>query len=247
MHLYCVDLSDPRLHEPARCAEYVALLNPEERARHQRFVFERHRHEFLLTRALARTVVGHHAEAPPAALEFSCGAHGKPALLGAAAQAGLRFNLSNTSGMVLCLVAWGREVGVDVEDTRRKATLDVAERFFSPAEAAALRALPPAEQPGRFFDYWTLKESYIKARGLGLAIPLRSFTFLLGGDAVRLEVDASQGGDGARWHFTQLRPGTTHLIACCVQRHERDPAPPRVMLHPLGWPLLDTARGSLDQ
>ena len=71
----------------------------------------------------------------------------------------------------------GRDVGVDVEHINRTLTHDVAERFFSPQEVADLRALPEDEQPVVFFDYWTLKEAYIKARGLGLALPLGQFTF----------------------------------------------------------------------
>ena len=71
-------------------------------------------------------------------------------------------------------------MGVDVEDTERSGeTVEIADQFFSPLEAAALRALPADRQRARFFDYWTLKEAYIKARGMGLAIPLEQFSFLL--------------------------------------------------------------------
>ena len=97
-------------------------------------------------------------------------------------EGGLRFNLSHTDGLVVCLVAVEREIGVDVEHTARAGSvgIEIAERFSSPSEVAELRSLPFADQRSRFFDYWTLKEAYIKARGLGLHLPLDQFSFHLG-------------------------------------------------------------------
>ncbi len=91
----------------------------------------------------------------------------------------LRFNISHTDGLIACAVTIGREVGVDVEHVGRRLTHDVAGRFFAPREVADLRALPDDEQQRVFFDYWTLKEAYIKARGFGLALPLGDFAFKL--------------------------------------------------------------------
>ena len=91
----------------------------------------------------------------------------------------LRFNLSHTDGLIACAVTIGREVGVDVEHIQRRLTHDVAGRFFAPREVDDLKALPEDEQQRVFFDYWTLKEAYIKARGFGLALPLGDFAFTL--------------------------------------------------------------------
>ena len=73
----------------------------------------------------------------------------------------------------------GREVGVDVEHIGRHLTHDIAGRFFAPNEVTDLRTLPEDDQQRVFFDYWTLKEAYIKARGFGLALPLGDFAFKL--------------------------------------------------------------------
>src|SRR5690606_33310169 len=92
----------------------------------------------------------------------------------------LVFNLSHTDGLIACAVSRGREVGVDVEWLdRRGGDIDVADRFFSRYEVQALYAQPPERRRDRFFRYWTLKESYIKARGMGLALPLDRFSFEL--------------------------------------------------------------------
>src|SRR6185436_18685723 len=94
----------------------------------------------------------------------------------------LHFNLTNTRGLVACAVSVAHaEVGVDAEALDRSGeTVAIADRYFSTEEVRALRALPESAQRQRFFAYWTLKESYIKARGLGLRLPLDQFSFRLG-------------------------------------------------------------------
>src|SRR6185295_18612851 len=120
-----------------------------------------------------RTTLSHYAAVDPTAWQFARNRRGRPEISGPLGVAPLRFNLSNTAGLIACLVTLGVDVGVDVEDTHRRGeTVRIANRFFSASEVAALEALPPERQRQRFFEYWTLKESYIKARGMGLAIPL---------------------------------------------------------------------------
>src|SRR5690606_16111721 len=101
--------------------------------------------------------------------KFEISRHGRPTIVGENLL-NLQFNLSKSSGLVVCAITRDAVVGVDVENIRRRAPVDVADTFFAPGEVAALRALPLEQQPERFFEYWTLKESYIKARGLGLMI-----------------------------------------------------------------------------
>jgi 4'-phosphopantetheinyl transferase len=123
--------------------------------------------------------------------------------------------------MVVCLVARQREVGVDVEDRERRGRLlDVADRYFSPTEVRALRALPAEERLERFFVYWTLKESYIKARGMGLAIPLSQFSFHVDEPTrgIYISFDPRLDDDPLRWQFTMMSHGRAHRIAACVSR-----------------------------
>lgn len=215
-YVRCDDVKDPTL-----LAAYEALLAPEERARKARYVFEKNRHEYLLTRALCRGVLSRYEAVPPAAWTFSANSHGRPAIASPDAR-GLLFNLSNTTGLIACLVARDREIGVDVEDTgRRSETVAIADRFFSPTEVAALHAVPEARQKDRFFDYWTLKEAYIKARGMGLAIPLDHFSFLIEeGQSIRIAFAPALPDDAESWQFTQHRPTPAHLISTAVRRKD---------------------------
>jgi 4'-phosphopantetheinyl transferase len=131
----------------------------------------------------------------------------------------LHFNLTNTRGLVVCAVSRVYEnVGVDAESLEHAGeTVAIADRFFSPRETRALRALPPPRQRERFFRYWTLKESYIKARGLGLALPLEQFSFLLDeGPAIGIAFDPALGDDETRWRFGQFYASPSHLVAVGV-------------------------------
>ena len=152
---------------------YEQLLTDDERRRYGRYMFERHRHLYLLTRALVRTTLSRYRDVAPERWRFCENEWGKPDVAEPQEAKPIHFNLSNSEGMVVCLVARDRVVGVDVEDCERlDQPTSIAERFFSPREVADLRALPEDRQRERFFAYWTLKEAYIKVRGMGLAILL---------------------------------------------------------------------------
>jgi 4'-phosphopantetheinyl transferase len=201
-------------------ARQLSLLTPDERTRMARFHFERDRHRYLITRALVRSVLSRYAPIEPEAWTFEPGPHGRPYITNPhpLAQA-LRFNLSHTDGLVVLAVTTGREVGVDTESMARTAPLEVADRFFSKREAEALRALPASDQAHRFWELWTFKESYIKARGLGLSLPLSKFSFQLDDDAAQVDIGFEPGLDDspARWRFWQLRPDANHLVALCLE------------------------------
>jgi 4'-phosphopantetheinyl transferase len=202
-----------------RVVSYQALLTAEEDRRYRAFYYDRHRHLYLLTRAVARTTLSRYRAVEPARWRFRENAWGKPEISEPEIGEPVRFNLSNAEGMVVCLVARDFAVGVDVETTTR---LDeptaIAQRFFSAREVDDLRALPEAEQRERFFAYWTLKESYIKARGMGLAIPLGQFSFLLGERSIGIEFDPRLGDDPKKWQFARIEVDPPHALALAICR-----------------------------
>ena len=68
-------------------------------------------------------------------------------------------------------------VGVDIKEIRHHGSLlATAEYYFSQEEVSALRLLRPTERIDRFYDYWTLKEAYLKARGIGMGLSLNRFS-----------------------------------------------------------------------
>ena len=225
IHLWLADydeISDEQLH-----AAYRELLNEAEKAQEPRFYFARDRRRYLVTRALVRTVLSRYVSGvDPRDWVFSTNAYGRPEIVNA--QAGdLSFNISHTHSLIVLAVSRGRALGVDVENFRaRQVSLDIADRYFAPQEVTALGAVPADEQQDRFFEYWTFKESYIKARGMGLSLPLDKFSFQYPDDrAVEISIDAELADDAARWQFWQFRPRPEYMVAICAERLDaRSPA-----------------------
>jgi 4'-phosphopantetheinyl transferase len=203
---------------------YRELLTDDERAQERRFHFLKDQHQYLITRALVRTVLSRYTGVPPHVWRFSKNAHGRPEVGAPHAAIGqLAFNLSHTRELVICAVAHGRMIGVDTENlTREGMELESLERCFAPPELEALRVVPRAMQPACLFEYWTMKEAYMKARGQGLSIPPEHIVFdLTVPAAVRVSLHPSLGDDAGRWHFWLLKPTRRHLVAVCASDARR--------------------------
>ena len=230
-------LADPGCLEVARRDAYLALCNTEERARYARITHDETRDHHLLTRALVRTTLSRYAPIAPEAWRFTENAHGCPFIASEQNRDGLHFNVSHTHGLIVCAVTRGRALGVDIEyEPRDSQTTKIADRFFAPAEVAALHRLPESEQRERFFCYWTLKEAYIKARGMGLAIPLKRFWFdVETAGVIRFDNDPVLNDDPGRWCFVRLRAGDDHPLALAVSGNAGQPLTVRaVRTVPLG-------------
>jgi 4'-phosphopantetheinyl transferase len=157
---------------PARLGSLFELLSENERERASRFHFAEHRSQFIACRGILREILETHLEIAAQHVSFVHNSYGKPSV----PDSDLRFNLSHSDGQVLYAVTRGREVGIDIERIDpRFASEQIPERFFSPGEVRQLRALAVDQQTEAFFRCWTRKEAYIKARGLGLSLPLSSF------------------------------------------------------------------------
>jgi 4'-phosphopantetheinyl transferase len=212
---YLDEITDARL-----LAECRLLLNQEEQRQQLRFHFERDRHRYLVTRAMQRTVLSKYVDIAPRDWRFISNDYGRPSIAAEhAAARGIEFNLSHTDGLVVMAVTRERSIGVDVENTRtREVDIGIADWFFAPEEVVALRTLPDEQQQQRFFEYWTLKESYIKARGMGLSIPLKRFAFHLEDpEQIRLTIHPGLQDYAERWWFRQLRIDHDHLTALCAE------------------------------
>jgi len=196
---------------------YRELLAPDEAARERRYKFPIDRQRFLVRRALVRTVLSHYTEDDPRRWTFVNNAYGKPAIVKPAGVP-LRFNLSHTRGLAVCAVARQHDVGVDVEDLEQEdVDLGIAKQYFAAAEVDTLRGLPHRQQRTAFFELWTLKEAYIKARGMGLSIPLGDFAFsILPGRPPTISFAAGCDDDPKDWRFAQIRLHDRHQIALAV-------------------------------
>lgn len=219
----------PDRHWPA----LLSLLDPGERERAARFHFDRDRHAYIAGHALVRTLLARHGGLPAADWRFETGSHGRPeiapALLEAPGVPPLRFNLSHTHGMAAVAVTLENDIGLDVECLHRTGlTLALADRFFAPDEVAQLQGLGPEPLHDALYAFWTLKEAYIKAVGLGLSLPLDAFAFTL--DPLSVAFTDRIADTPAGWLFRRLDPGPDHAMALAL-RHA-DPASVRVYARP---------------
>ena len=198
---------------------FAAVLAPDERQRAARFHFERDRNHFVVSRGLLRTILGRYLRIDTREVHFSYGSHGKPALVAPPDRAPLRFNVSHTHGEVLLAFTSRRELGVDIEQIRTiEDAAMIAERFFSAQENVVFRALDPQVRDQAFFNCWTRKEAYIKARGEGLSLPLDQFDVTFApGDPARLLATRPDPTEARRWTLVSLTPAAGYIAALCVE------------------------------
>ena len=220
VHVWRVDL---RISE-ACFRRLAATLSPAERARAARLRFDAPRRQFIVARGALRDVLGRYLDVPAARLAFTTNPHGKPALA-APDHAWLHFNLAHSGDLALIALTRDHPLGIDVERLAPPDNLSrLVAQFFSPNENAAFRALPASKRVAAFFAGWTRKEAYIKALGVGGALPLDRFDVTLAPDEpARLLADRVHPANVARWFLRDLDPDAPHYTAALALR--TPPAP----------------------
>lgn len=190
-------------------------LQPEETERADHYKDMEARAAFLIGRGMARSMLAEVTGIAPGAWRFSEGPHGRPEI--ASPDTPYRFNLAHSHGMIACAVAKNRDVGVDVEFLDRPdSSHDVAKRVCSEDELADIDAAPEEGRKERFLVYWTLKEAYLKARGLGISVHMGDVAFTVNGGEPKFVPAGSLAGADTRWLFRLAQPGPRHLIAVAV-------------------------------
>ena len=214
--LWCVRCG--RIADVGLFDEYRARLPRGEAERADRFVLDRSRQEYLIARMLVRAALSHYTGRKLEAWRFARNAYGKPAIA-EPADVPLSFNLSHAEGLVVCAVTAGCDVGVDAERLDRAGDhLTLARRYFAPSEAAAVTRAPPSEQSSLFLRFWTLKEAFIKARGVGLSIPLADVEFSLSeGRPPQAAFAESLAETPADWQFGEVLVGDSHRVAVAAR------------------------------
>lgn len=187
----------------ARFRALSGLLASDEHERANAFLYRRDRERFVIARGILRIVLSLYLARDPAGLRFRYAVHGKPAL---ADDERVAFNLSHSREVLLVAVKGSGEIGVDVEGVRADLEIEkIAAEFFSPAEAAMLRALAPNERPLAFATCWTRKEAVLKASGDGLSVSVDRFT-ASGGLPDAAGFVAFRPGGGRQWTLRALTP-----------------------------------------
>ncbi len=165
--------------------ELWSTLSADEKLRANRFRFPHLRVRYIAARGVLRQLLAKYLSLPATDIRFSYGEQGKPFL---SDFPDFKFNLSHSENLAVFAFSSSMTLGVDVEFIDSNIDIDViAPNFFSKNEVRSLFQLAPAQRPTAFFNCWTRKEAFIKAKGGGLSIPLNQFELtLLPNDAPKL-------------------------------------------------------------
>jgi 4'-phosphopantetheinyl transferase len=195
------------------------VLSKDERDRADRFHFDSDRNHFIVARAWLRIIIGSYLRVKPADLEFDYSNYGKPSLAKPFAEVtGLNFNLAHSGELAVFGMTLGRQIGIDLERISCKLTYEeLAQRFFSSSEIARLSSLPQAARRRAFFDCWTRKEAFIKAKGLGLSLALDQFDVALGADEPALLCTRWDQSEADRWSLRALDVDPDYVGALAVE------------------------------
>jgi 4'-phosphopantetheinyl transferase len=214
IHLFLGSLDDVDIPDiRSACSE---LLCSGETEQAKRFTSDRHRREYVLAHGLLRAALSRFApDVAPTAWRFERNRYGRPFISYPQSIEPFHFSLSHTDGFVACAVSSHERIGIDVEATDRPVShVGIARSFFASAELADLISLPDAGQKDRFFDVWTLKEAYVKARGLGFHLPLDEFSIHVAPNGKRgITFSSELRDDPESWSFTQFSPSPRHRLA----------------------------------
>ena len=191
----------------------LELVSEQRKQRAERFLRREDAWRSVLGEALARYCIGQRESISSHEVRFAINEQGKPFTQ---TPGRTHFNISHSGSWIVCALD-ERPVGVDVERIHA-IEFDIAKRFFSPKEYEDLSCLSGQAREERFFEYWTLKESYIKAIGKGLSCPLSSFTIVLGNGRIAMSVEKQM----PLLLFKQYDLGAGYKCALCAS-HENFP------------------------
>lgn len=203
VHIHCVYLATEAAH----------YVSPDERLSAERLLDTHKRSLFIASHSLLRTILAGYLGSQPEELLFHVGEHGKPTLSGS--DATLHFNVSHSGSMFILAVAADREVGVDIEHIRGDTPFaDMARLAFSPQEQAELFAFPDHLQRSAFYRCWTRKEAYLKASGMGFALPSNSFNVSLSPET---PISLIAPSDLSQWSLQDIHAPEGYIAALAVQ------------------------------
>lgn len=133
------------------------------------------------------------------------GEHGKPYM------EGVCFNLSHSGDKVMCAIS-DHEVGCDVEKLKAF-DMNIAKRFFCETEFEWID-----NQDERFCRLWTLKESFLKATGLGMKLPFHRFQMVMNAQPEGIQV--IQDVMETTYYFKEYDLNDGYRYAVCGQVSE---------------------------
>ena len=217
LHIWCASLEgslDERSH-------FLSMLSPTEKARADRFYFERDRSRYIFGRGILRTLLGGYLGMEEHKINITYDQDGKPAVESSFRDKTLQFNLSHSNVWAVYIFGLDRLVGIDIEHIRPLQDADdFAERFYSPRERELINSLSGDKKWDAFYKLWTCKEAFLKAKGTGLTVPINHAEISLSADgSARLVFVAGHSKPAALWRIETFHPVLDYQAAIAVEGH----------------------------
>lgn len=219
IHIWCASLAQ----SPSTRTGYFNLLSADEITQAQRFHFEKDSSRYIISRGFLRRLLSSYTNIHPAELQFTYGAHGKPSLASKISGKKLEFNLSHSNQQVLFAFNWEQSIGVDIEFIKPMKDMDdFAWRFFTPNEYDLLRSLSKQKKQEFFFKIWTAKESYLKANGSGLTMPINEVEVkFTNEDIVKLFSIGNNQKAALHWQIELFSPTHGYQAAIAIENRKK--------------------------
>ncbi len=151
--------------------DYLEILSQEENNRAQKFVFEKDRSNFILSRGILRILLANYTKTKPHAISFEYGPYGKPRIT---TNKSIKFNLSHSGELIVFAFSKSTEIGIDVEKVDQTIDyLEIAKTVFTVEEMDILSSVPTKDLTPLFYEFWTRKEAFVKYTGHGLSFPVK--------------------------------------------------------------------------
>ena len=167
----------------------------------------------LISQILLRFTLLHDFKIKHEYMKISIGKYGKPFLKDVSK---LHFNLSHSGDWAFLAVS-DKGIGIDVEK-EMEIDIDIARKYFSPVEYEYLNDIKNDKINNIFFEIWTLKESYVKALGVGLNKSLNSFSIMYHGNGYKI-IDSDQGNKHNHWKFNHLKVDEKYHVSACFHNN----------------------------
>ena len=207
--------------DPAMLRRLAMTLSSDEKQRASNFYFNRDRERFIAGRGFLRDILSRYTNSRPADLQFVYNDYGKPEFREPGRVDAIRFNLSHSNGTAVFAVSREREIGIDIETLRDDLSiLEVAASFFSRAEVLSLNALPAQLRCQAFYRCWVRKEAYVKARGMGLSVPLDSFDVSLNPGSSAALLASTEPSDVLNWGLKDLVVADGYIGAVAAEGND---------------------------
>ncbi|MEW5755627.1 MAG: 4'-phosphopantetheinyl transferase superfamily protein [Pseudomonadota bacterium] len=201
--------------------EYENILSGEEHDFCNKIAIQDKKDLFISSKVLLRKLLYCYTSVPASQWRFAINSFGRPCISEPSQYRSVQFNISHAKGLMACSISTFHEVGVDVENiSRDRDFLGISRAFFCEREVDSLTSAPSHEVGRMFYTYWTLREAYLKAKGVGLSSPLSSFWFeQVPFPRICFRHECKEAGK--RWRFVSKRITDEHILALAIRANHK--------------------------